>query len=1194
MSRPKLDCMGFRGTTLPCSASSPAARAGKLNSVFEPNYSIGQPSTRFQPCIEVPSDSGSCDHNVVARYYYDFMIALYRFSLIQVLRMFTLAAGPFIMVMACLAMASWMFGARILNQSGQMGITPDAALCFLLCGISLWGLRESTGKMGTASPNKMPAEKFILESALIRASIIKVPDETDITEKAKSASFQQEEEVEKESGSGRSLAPGFRGYSRRAAQICSSIAAAIAVASLVGYLFGLDSRVASVGGWVAQLGAVTGFWSVPALLSIRMAPSTAMAFLLNGVALTMLDVETRRGSRPAQHLAMIGLLLSVVVALGHAYQAPILNEFLASRGWPEMTGLIAIIFIALSIGVVCARPGAGLISLLTSENAGGYLARFLLPPAIVIPIFLGYLGILGARTGKFDSSQILLLAILTLIPFFLFLIWRSAARLRNLDSEREQAEVALYKSYYDLQKRFDEQTTELMRANQDLWAEMIERECIKQDTVVREEAETRLIESEAGFRLAVNSAPVMIWMSDADKICTFFNKGWLDYTGRGVEQKIENGWAESIHPDDFERCLATYVEAFGERREFTMEYRLRRHDGQYRWVLTHCVPHFYPDGANEEDPTDTGLTGYICASMDIQDRKEYEEALRASEEFSRGVLEYSADRIEAMDLEGRLISINSRGMKIMEIDDFSGYSGAIWTDLWEEEARTAAGAAIDAAKSGREGRFIGSGRTGKGALKWWEVIVSPTFDHQSKPEFLVAILRDITKARQIERERDDLLLRERVVRRQAEEVNRLKDEFLATVSHELRAPLNAIQGWVKLLRDGRLDQDESARALETIERSTRAQNRIISDLLDVSRIITGKLSLNVGPIQPATVIESAVDSLRAAAEAKEISIELDLDHDSGMISGDSERLRQVVWNLVSNAIKFTPKQGHVQVRLERAGESVIIAVSDTGMGIASDFLPFVFDRFRQGDGSSTRRQGGLGLGLAIVRHLTEMHGGSVRAHSPGPDQGASFIVKLPIILQNQFSQAPNNATYTPNETNATYKSHKPHLSQISHTPQTPNIDLIDQALELDGLRVLAVDDDSDARDLIRTILTQYGAIVEIAGSAVQALAVFERPEEWQPELLISDIEMPETDGYQLIRKLREIESQRGRRVPAIALTAYARAEDRLRSLAAGFQIHVTKPVEPVELLTIVASLTGRLRRSHSLFELGEAVRQEAG
>jgi PAS domain S-box-containing protein len=633
--------------------------------------------------------------------------------------------------------------------------------------------------------------------------------------------------------------------------------------------------------------------------------------------------------------------------------------------------------------------------------------------------------------------------------------------------------MELSKAYSDLLKRFREQGAELRRANQDVWAEMVERERVAEERheglTERRRIETRLNDSEARFELIVSSAPAMIWITDADKVCNFFNKSWLDHTGRTATfmiQSAENGWAEDVHPEDVARCLDVYDKAFDERRGFTMEYRLRRHDGQYRWVLNQSSPLFDSGAA---DGAGRLFAGYIGYCLDIHERK-----------------------------EGEIRVVN---------------------------------------------------------------------------------------------ERDGLLSREKVLRGEAEDVNRLKDEFLATVSHELRAPLNAIQGWVKLLRDGRLNADETARALETIERGARAQNRIISDLLDVSRIITDKLRLNSRPIHLAAVIESAVESLRQAAYAKGIEVELILDYQAGPVAGDSDRLRQIVWNLVSNAIKFTPDRGQVRVKLERAGDYVEITVSDTGVGIAPDFLPFVFDRFRQGDGSSTRRQGGLGLGLAIVRHLTEMHGGSVYAQSPGHDQGATFVVKLPLATQltNETNEMTNETNEMTNETGEPPLSQESHLSHVSHAPQIQSgfdlepPDIIDQALELDGLRVLAVDNDSDARDLIKTILTQYGAVVETAGSTGQALALFERPEEWQPELLISDIEMPEADGYQLIRKLREMESRRGRRVPAIALTAYARTEDRLRSLSAGFHMHVTKPVEPVELLTIVASLTGRLSRPRNLY-----------
>jgi PAS domain S-box-containing protein len=984
------------------------------------------------------------------------MSAQYRFSLIHVLGLLTLAVGAIVIVMACLAIAGWIFGFGIfpfLNQSrAPLGITPDAALCFILCWVSLWVLRESASE-------KAPACKSLIEDAMILDSLIAGADE----EKALRADLPQSGAAE-ENEAGRDWSEkggAARGVLRRLAQLFASIAVIISVFVLGGYLFGPES-------WASQLGAILsdiGGGSGQGNPSTRMAPSAAFAFLLNGVALTMLDVETRGGARPAQHLGLTALFLSLAVTLGHAYQISPLQNFIVARGWPEMTTLMAMIFVALSVGVVCARPRNGLISLLSSAGVGGYVARRLLPAAIVIPVISGLSALLCVKAGYFEGSFGALLITAVSIPLFLGLIWRSAMRLRDIDAERAMAETLFRKAYSALRKRLSEQAAELMRANQDVWAEMVERERVSEES--REEstgrmwAEARLRESEARFKLMVEHAPAMIWLSGADKVCDFFNKSWLDYTGRTstfMIQGVENGWAEDIHPEDIERCLKIYDEAFAGRFEFTMEYRLRRHDCHYRWVLNHGAPLFNFGAIGAADGTD------------------------------------GAERV------------------------FAGYMGYC-VDVHERRERE----------------------------------------------------------RRIENERDEFLSREKVLRGETEDVNRLKDEFLATVSHELRAPLNAIQGWVKLLRDGRLSPDETARALETIERGVRAQNRIISDLLDVSRIITGKLRLDARPIQPAAAIESAVESLRPAADAKEIGIELVIDNQAGPVAGDSDRLRQIVWNLVSNAIKFTPDRGQVQVKLERAEEYVEITVSDTGAGIAPEFLPFVFDRFRQGDGSSTRRQGGLGLGLAIVRHLTEMHDGNLRALSPGLDQGATFVVKLPLIMRT------HNETDKTDETNERYEPHKSYESYESQ----------ESHMELGGLRVLAVDNDSDARDLIKTILTQYGAVVETASSTGQALALFERPEEWQPELLISDIEMPEADGYQLIGKLREMESRHGRRAPAIALTAYAGTEDRLRSLSAGFDMHVTKPVEPVELLTIVASLTGRLSRSHNLCETGDMAGQEA-
>ena len=403
--------------------------------------------------------------------------------------------------------------------------------------------------------------------------------------------------------------------------------------------------------------------------------------------------------------------------------------------------------------------------------------------------------------------------------------------------------------------------------------------------------------------------------------------------------------------------------------------------------------------------------------------------------------------------------------------------------------------------------------------------------------------------RRAEEERAKLLVREQQARQEAEEANRLKDEFLATLSHELRTPMTAIIGWSHLLHTRTLDDEATSRALETIRRNARSQLQLIDDLLDVSRIITGKLRLDVHLVELPTVIEAAVDAVRPAAEAKEIRLEVRLDPSAPPVSGDANRLQQVVWNLLTNAVKFTPRGGHVQVRLEQVNSHVEITVTDTGKGIRPEFLPHVFDRFRQADASITREHSGLGIGLAIVRHLVELHGGTVRAESAGEGQGSSFIVSLP------FMAARRELT----------------KAEIVH-PKVESHALLECPPSLNGLRVLVVDDEADTRDLVRVVLGQCGSEVTTLASAAEALKALE---ESKPDVLISDIGMPEEDGYSLIRKVRDLEFKRGGRIPAIALTAYARGEDRLRALTAGFQVHMPKPIEPVELIAVVASLAGR-------------------
>jgi signal transduction histidine kinase/ActR/RegA family two-component response regulator len=379
--------------------------------------------------------------------------------------------------------------------------------------------------------------------------------------------------------------------------------------------------------------------------------------------------------------------------------------------------------------------------------------------------------------------------------------------------------------------------------------------------------------------------------------------------------------------------------------------------------------------------------------------------------------------------------------------------------------------------------------------------------------------------------------------REAQEANRMKDEFLATLSHELRTPLNAIVGWTKLLQGNQLDEPTRTRAVDTIDRNARAQTQLIEDILDVSRIVAGKLHLNVRAVDLASVVEGALDSVRHAAEAKGVRLVTDVARAIGPLEGDGDRLQQVTWNLLSNAIKFTPRGGTVRVRLRSEGDHAELSVQDDGMGIRPEFLPHVFERFRQADSSSTRPHGGLGLGLAIVRHLVELHGGSVDVASEGEGKGATFTVRLP-FREETASPGP---------------SRRPERAE-----QAPP--------RLHGVEVLVVEDEEDARELIRTILEQLGAGVLTAASGAEALAALDQS---HPNVMLSDIEMPGMDGYRLMRAVRERPADRGGRIPAVALTAYARPEERAAALEAGFQRHVSKPVEPSELAAVVSSLAGR-------------------
>ena len=529
---------------------------------------------------------------------------------------------------------------------------------------------------------------------------------------------------------------------------------------------------------------------------------------------------------------------------------------------------------------------------------------------------------------------------------------------------------------------------------------------------------------------------------------------------------------------------------------------------------------------------------------DISAPKLAEAALRESEELKQRILDSSHDSIKVLTLDGRVLYLNQGGLHLLEIDDPASFLNTEWISLWQGEDQENAKGAIAAAKIGNVGQFQGYCATTKGKPKWWDVIITSVRNASGIIAQLLVVSRDITKQKQAEAEREQLLLREQAAREQAQTANRIKDEFLAVLSHELRSPLNPILGWSKLLRNGTLNVAKTATALETIERNAKLQAQLIEDLLDISRILSGKLNLEMAPVNLASTIEAAIETVRLAAEAKSIQIQRVFDPNIGQILGDSARLQQVIWNLLTNAVKFSFAGGRVEIRLECRDCQAQITVSDTGKGINPDFLPYVFESFRQADATTTRKFGGLGLGLAIVRHLVELHGGTVEVDSPGEGQGAIFNVRFPLMkAQGSSQKAEEDCSFF----------------TFNTSPLT-------------GIRILIVDDDVDIRDFLGFVLEQAGAEVSIVTSAIEALQAVEQS---RPDILLSDIGMPEMDGYMLIRQIRAMPPEQGGQILALALSAYAGEVNRQQALASVFQQHVAKPIDPDALIAVILDMIAK-------------------
>jgi PAS domain S-box-containing protein len=656
------------------------------------------------------------------------------------------------------------------------------------------------------------------------------------------------------------------------------------------------------------------------------------------------------------------------------------------------------------------------------------------------------------------------------------------------------------------------------------------------DVTARKHAEVALRESEEQYRLMFESNPQPMWVYDLETLRFLaVNEAAVYHYGYSREEFLAMT-IKDIRPPEDVPALTRYLSRATPGLDRAGEWRHRKKDGTV--IDVEVTSH---------ELNFAGRRAELILVNDITERKRAEAALRESEDRYRDLVENSHELMCTHDLEGQILSVNPWAARIL------GYRPSVLIgmkirDGLLPEHRDEFEDYLRRIKKDGFARGLMQVRTASGEIRIWEYY-NTLRTHGVETPIVRGMAHDVTERRQA-------LAREKEARMDAEAANRLKDEFLSTLSHELRTPLTAILGWSKLLLEGDTDSIQRVQALKTIARNAQSQTQLINDLLDVSRIITGKLRLDVNPCELQPVIEAAVEGVRPAAEAKAVRLQVLFDPRAGQVLGDPDRLQQIVWNLLSNAIKFTPGGGRVEIRLERIDSHLEIAVSDTGVGIGHDFLPHVFDRFRQADGSTTREHGGLGLGLAIVRHLVELHGGTVRAQSAGEGLGSTFAVTLPLAAAHDRQGLPGS------------------MERRQSTARGDKS--VRVAPSLDGLRVLVVDDESDTRSLVTTMLERCGAEVKAVASAGDAL---ECVESWKPTVMVADIGMPYEDGYALVRKLRSLPKKRGGQTPALALTAYARTEDRVRALSAGYQVHLAKPIDPAELAAAVASLAGRESRA---------------
>jgi PAS domain S-box-containing protein len=926
---------------------------------------------------------------------------------------------------------------------------------------------------------------------------------------------------------------------RRAARFCGAVVAFAGLLTLSQHLAGWDIHI-----WPFRDESGS-----PLYLS-RMSFNNALCFTFTGFALTGLRSKTERRNRFAQLLSLASGFGAMTTIIGSLYGAPD-SSGLFSFTTAAMYSAIAILM--LNMAALATQEGGGMIASFISRGPEGILARRLTLGGGAMLVALGFLTEWGERASYLQPQAQKALLIVMGIAIMTTLVAQAMRDISRLDVTRSLAEAALRRS------------EERSRAVSELTSDYVYEYSVAMN------GELTLEEVTAAFIRITGFSP--------------------------EESREQGGWKSHILPEDqpiaqqrLQRLLA------GE--EDVSEYRIVTRDGETRWLRDY--------GRAVWDAAAGRVTRIYGAVEDITDRKLAEEKLRESEarysyifetagvsiwEGDCSPLKAAIDKLRAQGVSDfrrhfadhpefaqqavemiKVIDVNDETLRMFRARD-KGEQISSFAQTFTPETMEAF---TDHMVAFAEGRRSFTTETVFQTLRGDRLNAIVTISHSTPAENIAHALvsvTDITERKRAEIERERLYEQERAARAEAERMravaeaaNRSKDEFLTMVSHELRSPLNIVLGYSRLMRSGPDDGEFVAHASGIIERNAKAQLQIVEDLLDSARVITGRLRVEAQPTDLTPAIEAALSAIRPAAESKGVELIAHFSPQPEMVLGDADRLQQIVWNLLSNAVKFTPEGGRVELRMESDAERIRIIVSDNGEGIEPEFLPYVFDRFRQADSSVARRFGGLGLGLSLVKQLTELHGGTISAASEGSGRGATFIIMLPRL-------ALQPAITAPLERGALVRS------EVRTDSAIP----LDAAPSLDGAMILIVDDQEEARTLLRLALEECGAQAMAVSSGVEALAVLSDPPGGvRPDALILDIAMPEEDGYVVLQKVREMEAEQGvpqsEQIPAIALMAFGRSDDRLRALAAGFRMHVAKPVEPLELAIVVSSVIGNRPR----------------